>query len=272
MRPARWPFMRRMWATVVPTLLVLAACTGTEALPDAGDGNGPTAPSSESRVDPLPDPGPPCALRLGDREVGLTEQQAVTATGLAARALRERSRPRALAGRLAEVSADVATVPAARAMLGYDGPTLSCVNARAELRDQKVGPSGLTARGEVLRRQMRGAFDDLPMGGFAGGRVSTGHIDNSSHYEGRAIDVFFRPYTDRAEARRGWVLAQWLVARADRLRVLSVIYRDRIWTVWASFAGWRRYVHPSGDTRNPVLRHLDHVHTAVLGGPYRGDD
>jgi hypothetical protein len=52
--------------------------------------------------------------------------------------------------------------------------------------------------------------------------------------------------------------------------VLSVIYADRIWTSWAAYAGWRDYVHPSGDTRNPVLRHLDHVHVAVESGrPYR---
>jgi hypothetical protein len=86
------------------------------------------------------------------------------------------------------------------------------------------------------------------------------------------MDIFLRPYQDRANARRGWVLAQWLVARGERLRVLSVIYRDRIWTVWASLVGWRDYVHPSGNTRDPVLRHLDHVHAAVLGGPFRGRD
>ena len=53
--------------------------------------------------------------------------------------------------------------------------------------------------------------------------------------------------------------------------MLSVIYADRIWTSWAAYLGWRDYVHPSGDTRNPVLRHLDHVHVAVESGePYRG--
>ena len=57
---------------------------------------------------------------------------------------------------------------------------------------------------------------------------------------------------------------------AQEHHVLSVIYADRIWTSWAAYAGWRDYVHPSGDTRNPVLRHLDHVHVAVESGrPYR---
>jgi hypothetical protein len=49
-----------------------------------------------------------------------------------------------------------------------------------------------------------------------------------------------------------------------------VIFDDRIWTLWASAEGWRGYTHPSGNTRNPILRHLDHVHVAVVRG--RGPD
>ena len=102
------------------------------------------------------------------------------------------------------------------------------------------------------------------MGGFAPGGVDSGHVDDSSHYDGRAIDIFFRPITPEGTAL-GWVLAHWLVAHGDDTTLLSVIYADRIWTSWASCAGWRDYVHPSGVTDNPVLRHLDHVHTAVQG-------
>ena len=113
-------------------------------------------------------------------------------------------------------------------------------------------------------------FGPLPAGGFARGGVSTGHVDSSSHYDGRAVDVFFRPYDDEGQRRAGRVFAQWLVAHAQEHHVLSVIYADRIWTSWAAYAGWREYVHPSGDTRDPVLRHLDHVHVAVESGrPYR---
>lgn len=263
--------MRRMWLAVVPALLVLSSCTGTDAVPQDGAPTNPSPATSAPPTDELPDPGPPCTMLVGKQEIGLTEAQAVASTALAAQALQDRTGPVALARRLEEVAGDAKTMRVARALLGYDGPTLSCVYPRAVLRDQKLGPSGLTPRAERLRREMRNTFGDLAMGGFAGGGVSTGHIDNSSHYEGRAIDVFFRPYTDPVEDRRGWVLSQWLVARADEMRVLSVIYRDRIWTVWASFTGWRNYVHPSGKTKDPVLRHLDHVHIAVTGGPYRGD-
>ena len=87
-----------------------------------------------------------------------------------------------------------------------------------------------------------------------------------SHYDGRAVDVFFRPVGDEGQRRAGWVLAQWLVAHAQRYDVLSVIHADHIWTSWASGAGWRDYVHPSGNRTNKVLRHLDHVHVAVESG------
>ena len=116
-------------------------------------------------------------------------------------------------------------------------------------------------------------FGPLIAGGFAASGVTTGHVDGSAHYEGRAIDVFFRPVGDAEQRRRGWVFAQWLVAHAADHSVLSIIYHDHIWTSWAAYAGWRDYVHPGAtpdDRGNAVLRHLDHVHVAVESGrPYR---
>jgi hypothetical protein len=126
--------------------------------------------------------------------------------------------------------------------------------------------TGLTPRANHLRAAIQAGFGRQVMGGFAPGGVSSGHVEDSSHYDGRALDVFYRPLSDRSSVR-GWALAHWLVAHADTYDVLSVIYQDRIWTVWASDAGWRPYVHPSGNRTDPVLRHLDHVHTAVVRGP-----
>ena len=56
------------------------------------------------------------------------------------------------------------------------------------------------------------------------------------------------------------------MAHADELDVDNVIFDDRIWTASSSAAGWRPYVPPQGPTRNPVLRHLDHVHVDVARG------
>ena len=50
------------------------------------------------------------------------------------------------------------------------------------------------------------------------GGVASGHMEGSAHYEGRAIDIFVRPIS--AENRqRGWAIAQYLVAQADRLDI-----------------------------------------------------
>ena len=51
------------------------------------------------------------------------------------------------------------------------------------------------------------------------GGVSDGHMPGSAHYEGRAVDVFFRPITPENQ-RQGWALAHYLVAHADRLELL----------------------------------------------------
>ena len=253
--------------------LMLGGCSAGGDEPRAARDTA-SAPTSSTTAPSSTAPPPPCTLEVGGTDVDLTEAQAVAMTGQAA-AVQRTDRPvSAQVSTLARgLSSQRPTLPdrrrAARALLGLDGPALSCAFLRADLKDQRIGRDGLTPRAQRLRAAMNRAFGPLPMGGFAAGGVSTGHVDNSAHYEGRAIDVFLRPYTDRAQAHRGWTLAQWLVARSARSQLLSVIYRDHIWTVWASYAGWRDYEHPGGPTRNPVLRHLDHLHTAVLGGPYR---
>jgi hypothetical protein len=48
--------------------------------------------------------------------------------------------------------------------------------------------------------------------------------------------------------------------------VATVIYDAKIWTARRSAEGWRPYTHPSGDTANPTLQHLDHIHVDVARG------
>lgn len=250
----------------IAAALLVAGCQSAPADPGARSSSAAPTPVTEETPFELP---PPCTLEVARDVAELEVDRAVELTGLAATALADGDGPADLARSLPAPFGDRAT---ARALLGYDGAALACYHGQAVPREGKLGPKGLTPTAERLRRAVRRAFGPLPMGGFAAGGVTTGHIDGSSHYDGRAMDIFFRPHTDPAQARRGWMLAQWLVARGARYDVLSVIYRDRIWTVWASFSGWREYVHPSGNRRNPILRHLDHVHTAVQGGPWRDDD
>jgi hypothetical protein len=90
-------------------------------------------------------------------------------------------------------------------------------------------------------------------------------MEGSAHYDGRAVDIFVRPISPRNK-ERGWAIAQYLVAQADRLAVQTVIFDDRIWRSGSrSDDGWRNYHPParSGDRR--ILEHRDHVHVDVFG-------
>jgi hypothetical protein len=147
----------------------------------------------------------------------------------------------------------------ASALTGNSPAAFSCEVDEPPASGQDAGPSGLTADARAVRAEVRRAYGPLPDGGFAPGGVSSGHQEGSAHYEGHAVDFFFRP-VNADRNRAGWSLAQFLVASAERLHVATVIYDDRIWTARRSDEGWRDYEIDSDD---PVLRHLDHVHVDV---------
>jgi hypothetical protein len=86
----------------------------------------------------------------------------------------------------------------------------------------------------------------------------------SAHYDGRAIDIFVRP-VNAANNIRGWAIAQYLVAEADRLDISTVIFDDKIWQAGSrSDDGWRDYDPPDGPGDRAVLEHRDHVHVDVF--------
>jgi hypothetical protein len=116
------------------------------------------------------------------------------------------------------------------------------------------------------RDEVTETFGSLEVGGFDADGIDDGHIEGSAHYDGRAIDIFFRPHDDAANVREGWVVAHWLAVNANRLGIATLIYDERIWTARRSGEGWRQYQHPSGETANPTLRHLDHIHVDVVRG------
>jgi hypothetical protein len=157
----------------------------------------------------------------------------------------------------------------ASALTGYSESALSCVVDSPDADPQRLRADGLTGRADAVRRDLRTAFGELPLGGFAPGGVSTGHMEGSAHYEGRAIDIFFRP-VNPDNRRRGWVVAHYLVANSARLKIDHVIFDAWIWTAGdRSAEGWREFTprNLTGD-EDPAtlstLEHRDHVHVDVV--------
>jgi hypothetical protein len=152
----------------------------------------------------------------------------------------------------------------ASALTGQSKSVFSCTVNTGSVPQEKAGPDGLTPRADAVRKDLARTFGKLSTGGYAAGGVSTGHMEGSAHYDGRAVDVFVRPIS-AAHTTKGWAMAQYLVARADLLKIKTVIFSDKIWTAGGkSDSGWRDYTPPerSGDPK--ILRHLDHVHVDVL--------
>jgi hypothetical protein len=156
----------------------------------------------------------------------------------------------------------------ASALTGNSPAALSCVVDAPDLHHQRMQADGLTARANTVRAAIRAAYGDLPLGGFAPGGVTSGHMPGSAHYEGRAIDVFFRPI-NADNTIHGWALAHYLVANAARLQIEHVIFDRMIWTAGAdSERGWHAY-HAPDVTGNEsaatlaILEHRDHVHVDV---------
>ncbi|MCX9192606.1 hypothetical protein C3Y87_14520 [Carbonactinospora thermoautotrophica] len=153
----------------------------------------------------------------------------------------------------------------AGALTGRNQQGLTCQLKRGEYRREEMGANGLTPRADTVRRMLLREFGRLSLGGYQPGGVHKGHIAGSAHYEGRAIDVMFRP-VNPTQKRRGWAVAQWAVAHAEQLGIATVIYDQKIWTIARSKEGWRDYRHPDGPTDDPTLLHSDHVHIDVVRG------
>ena len=209
-----------------------------------------------------------CTAEVGDRSVDLDTEQAERAASVAARSVRLRLPMRTTTMAVADVldASEEDGRVVASALTGRSARALTCRHGGgADEVSARLNRAGLTRRAAVVRRDLSRAFGRQQLGGFAPGGVSTGHKKGSAHYDGRAIDVFFRPITRRNQAR-GWAMAQYLVARAERLALSTVIHDGRIWTARRADEGWRVYeVNTRGRPRSvaAVLEHREHVHVDV---------
>jgi hypothetical protein len=165
-------------------------------------------------------------------------------------------------------AADARTLASALTGQSQDGK-FNCV-VRHTMGDEPdtLDGAGLTGRAAGVRQDLEAAFGELSLGGFAPGGVTDGHMKGSAHYEGRALDVFVRPI-GKENRKRGWAMAYYLVAQAERLGIDHVIFDAKIWSSGRrSEDGWRDY-SPGNTKGKPastvaILEHRDHVHVDVL--------
>lgn len=153
----------------------------------------------------------------------------------------------------------------ASALTGNSPGALWCdVPGDADEASDDLDEQGLVTRAADVRADLEARFGTLSLGGFEPAGVSSGHMEGSAHYEGRAIDVFFRP-VNAENTKRGWAMASYLVANADRLDIKTLIFDDRIWHAGSrSDDGWTDYRVPSSSGGDrAILEHRDHVHVDV---------
>jgi hypothetical protein len=158
----------------------------------------------------------------------------------------------------------------------YKPHSLTCAVPFREMPWQPMLTNGLTFRSQELLFAWWEAYGGRPVGGFSPEGITTGHIEDSAHYDARAVDISFS-LDDPANKLRGWLLAHWLVAHADYYQIATIIWDGLIWSNYRSTEGWRKYEHPWGPTKSPTLLHHDHIHVDVVKGwspdmPVAADD
>ena len=209
-----------------------------------------------------------CNLRVGPSRLSLTTTLAMTLTDQAGRDQNAAASVSSTASEVARLWPQEAGSAAliAAAIRGRSGAALTCVARLLPAAVQHMEADGLTLRANTMWDAIKLTFGPLPAGGFMPGGVTVGHVPGSAHYEGRAIDFFYRPVTTKS-IQHGMVLAQWLVAHAQELQIANVIFDAQIWSADTSQTSqWRPYSYPDGPTTNVTLLHFDHVHVDVQRG------
>lgn len=210
--------------------------------------------------------GRDCEVTIGGTTVDVDRDEAErAATATAAASPRSIAAATSRVERVTELSGENARL-VATALTGRRAAALTCRGGGSDAEEaDSLDGDGLTGRAARVLEDLRERYGSPSVGGFAPGGVSTGHMPGSAHYDGRAIDVFFRP-VNRPNKRAGWAMAQYLVAHAERLAIDTVIFDGRIWTARRSFQGWRDYEvskrNRSAETIR-ILEHRDHVHVDV---------
>lgn len=120
------------------------------------------------------------------------------------------------------------------------------------------GPDNITPRMRLVRQLVAQRFG--PHFGIGCYRSDGGIAGGGEHPLGRACDFMLSTgggMPSAAETARGHQIAAWAIKNAQRLGIMYIIFRQRIWHVRTG--AWRTMSDRGGTTAN----HFDHPHISV---------
>ncbi len=126
----------------------------------------------------------------------------------------------------------------------------------------KFRPQSPTIGGDHITARMRQVRDqvDQRFGPFSSiGCYRPG--GDGEHPLGRACDFMLSSggvMPSSAGVQRGYDIAAW--AQANRLGIMYIIYRQRLWDIRMASSGWV----PMADRGSITANHFDHVHISVF--------
>src|SRR5689334_17065473 len=129
---------------------------------------------------------PDCVVSADGREVELDQDQAVAVSRAVAAVVRgSGTANEAAAAVLDHLDLEVEdALLVGNAFSGRARAAVVCHDGGASDGEvDRLGADGLTGRAEAVRDDLETRFGDLPLGGFAPGGVTDGHMPGSAHYE-----------------------------------------------------------------------------------------
>ncbi|WP_017572044.1 coiled-coil domain-containing protein [Nocardiopsis halotolerans] len=125
------------------------------------------------------------------------------------------------------------------------------------------GPLNITPRTEQMRELVIDEFGEGADVGGVGCYRAVGGWVVGEHPKGRACDFMLDPngtMPSQEQIDRGYAIAEWAQANADRLGIMYIIYRQKIWDIRRGDEGWRAMADRGDITQN----HFDHVHISMF--------
>lgn len=134
----------------------------------------------------------------------------------------------------------------------------------AELAERAASPpsSSVAVPGDITPRMSQVYSEIVSRFGEGYGVGCYRPDDSGEHPLGRACDFMLSSggaVPSSAQVQRGYDIAEWAQANADRLGIMYIIYRQRIWDIRCG-CGWE----PMEDRGSATANHVDHVHISVF--------